>query len=151
IDLDGLTYDPAGNGNLGLLYVSNSHANGDPNTPNPPQGTGLFSVPVSLASSTFLAVSQFTQPDGIVYNGSGHIFVTSRSNFRVYDYNIASNTSTQNAFVNGLDDLAPLIGSGSPGPLPGIPLPASVWGGALLGALMVGMRVRQSRRQAANA
>jgi len=147
IDLDGLTFDPASN----LLYVSNAGANGDPNPPAPPQGTGLFSVPLTLATANPLAISQFTQPDGIVYNGAGHIFVATRGDFRIYDYNVATNTSTKNAFINGLDDLAPLIGGGSPGPLPGLPLPASVWGGALLGTLMVGMRIRQSRRQAANA
>jgi len=152
VQVDGLTYDDANN----FLYVSNGNANGDPNSVS--GGPGLFRIPTTLApgSAVPLALGQFRSPDGIVYNGAGHIFVATREltpppGFNIYDFNIATGISTRNTNVPGLDDLAPLVGPGSPGPGPSVPLPAAVWGGAFLGVLMVGMRVRQSRRQAANA
>jgi len=144
VNIDGLTYDDVNN----FLYVSNSAANG--NAGDPATGPGLFRIPTTLASSTPLALGQFRAPDGIVYK-NGHIFVATRETtpppgFFIYDFDVTSGLATRTVSVSGLDDLAPLIGPGSPGPGPSVPLPATVWSGALLGALMIGMRVRRSQR-----
>jgi len=146
-DLDGLTYNPA----TDLLYVGDAQANGG-STPTP-----LYNIAAStLGSFNALAFQQFLTPDGIVFDNSvagGQIFVASRfdpggaKNFRVYSYNINGNSSVALNIVQGLDDLAPVIGPGSPGPTPSVPLPAAVWGGALLGAIMIGSRVYRSRRE----
>jgi PEP-CTERM motif len=44
--------------------------------------------------------------------------VAACGDFHIYRYHIPTGAVTQEAFVNGLDDLAPLIGSGSLVPEP---------------------------------
>ncbi|MGD0137803.1 MAG: PEP-CTERM sorting domain-containing protein [Tepidisphaeraceae bacterium] len=107
--LDGLTYDPYS----GLLYAASLFGNLiysiDPNN---------LSI-VQVATGTQIVPG----PDGITTDGAGNLFIASSSsvgNGHVYQFNLNTNTLTQDTHVNGLDDLAPASGAGS------VPEPSSL-------------------------
>ena len=52
-------------------------------------------------------------PDGIVSDGQGNLFIASRANNTIIEYNIAAQTATAVGTVSGLDDLAPASGLGA--------------------------------------
>jgi hypothetical protein len=60
--------------------------------------------------------------DGVESDGKGHIFLASSS--QIIEYDIATGTTTGLTFVQGLDDLAPIVGAGAPPP--NVPEPASL-------------------------
>ncbi len=93
---DGLTYDPF----TGKLYATSLY------------GGFIYSLdPNNLAQvSTF---GNFSFPDGITTDSKGHLYIASRGDSHIYDYNLITKTQSQNAYIYGLDDLAPASGSGS--------------------------------------
>lgn len=113
-DLDGITYDPVTNS----LWVSDVLYN------------GIWKIPVDLSTSTLYAKNKIGYPDGIESDGAGNIFVAARVG-QIFEYNIATNTTTGLTTVYGLDDLAPLVGNGSPNYSAPVPEPATF---VLLGA-----------------
>jgi sugar lactone lactonase YvrE len=126
IFLDGLTYDSFS----GFLYASD-YNNGKILKINPNTLTFTDLTPLGAA---------LNQPDGITSDGLGNLYIASRNNATVIQYNIATNTDTAIAMINGLDDLAPAAGLGAP-----VPEPSSlVLGG--LACLMVVVAHRVARR-----
>jgi streptogramin lyase len=130
--LDGLTYDPYS----GLLYASSLFGNLvysiDPNN----------LANVQIATGTGIVPG----PDGITADGIGNIFIASSASdgdSHVYQLNLISHALTQNAFVPGLDDLAPASGLGS------IPEP-STFALAGLGVFGLGFTRRRSVIASAN-
>ena len=127
--LDGLTYDSF----TGKLYASD-YNNGriaviDPNT----------------FSFTFLTPSgsSLNQPDGITSDGLGNLYIASRGNSSVMQYNIATNTDTVIGTIAGLDDLAPASGLGAiPTPEPSTLVVAGT--GALAGLAYASRRRKPS-------
>jgi sugar lactone lactonase YvrE len=97
--LDGLTYDSF----TGKLFASD-YNNGRIVEINPTTLAFSFLTPSGAALS---------QPDGITSDGQGNLFVASRANAHVIEYNIAGNSATVIGTINGLDDLAPASGLGS--------------------------------------
>jgi streptogramin lyase len=122
--LDGLTYDSFS----GFLYASD-YNNGRIVKINPT--TMAFSVLTPLGAA-------LSQPDGITSDGNGDLFLASRANSTVMQYNIATNTDTAIATINGLDDLAPASGLGAPVPEPG--------SFVLLSSLLCGCAIAARRR-----
>jgi streptogramin lyase len=119
-DLDGLTYDPYS----GLLYASSYFGNTvysiDPNN--------LANVQDVLGSG-----GGIPRPDGITGDGAGNLFIASSTyggDSHIYQYSLLTHVLTQETYVNGLDDLAPVSGLGS------IPEPSGL---VLLGAGAVGL------------
>jgi len=124
-ELDGITYDPG----TDSLWVSDTVWN------------GIWKIPVNLSSSTLYASGKIGYPDGIESDGAGNIFVAARTG-QIFEYNIANNTTTGLTMVPGLDDLAPLIGRGSPNYSPSVPEPASF---VLVGAGLLAL-ARKARK-----
>ena len=106
--LDGLTYDSFS----GFLYASD-YNNGRIARIDPVTMAVTFLTPLGAA---------LDQPDGITSDGSGDLFVASRANSDVIQYNIATNTDSIVGTINGLDDLAPASGLGAPS----VPEPNSI-------------------------
>ena len=81
-------------------------------------------------------------PDGIVSDGQGRLFIASRANSTIIQYDIATNTATAVGTIDGLDDLAPVSGLGAPV----VPEPSSmlvvIVGG--LGMMAYGLRRRSA-------
>ncbi len=102
--LDGLTYDSF----TDMLFASD-YNNGRIVEMNP--NTLTFTVLTPQGAS-------LSDPDGITSDGQGHLYIASRANSHVIQYNIASNTSSVIGTINGLDDLAPVSGLGAPVPEP---------------------------------
>jgi sugar lactone lactonase YvrE len=103
--LDGLTYDSF----TGMLFASDYN-----------NGRILEINPNNLSSFTVLTPTgaALSDPDGITSDGQGNLFIASRANSHVIEYNIATNTATVVGTINGLDDLAPVSGLGAPTPEP---------------------------------
>jgi sugar lactone lactonase YvrE len=80
-------------------------------------------------------------PDGIVSDGHGHLFIASRANNTIIQYDIATNTATAIGTVNGLDDLAPASGLGA-----AVPEPSSI---ILLSIAGLGILAHRLRRRSA--
>jgi sugar lactone lactonase YvrE len=104
--LDGLTYDSF----TGMLFATD-YSNGRIVEINP------TTMAFNFLTATGATISQ---PDGITSDGMGNLFLASRGNSEVVEYNIALNTASNVATINGLDDLAPASGLGSPVPEPSI-------------------------------
>ena len=107
IFLDGLTYDSF----TGKLWASD-YNNGRLVEIDP---TNLNNF--TVFKPTGAAIANFG-PDGVVADGQGNLFVASRANNTIIEYNIASNTATAVGTVAGLDDLAPASGLGASVPEP---------------------------------
>jgi sugar lactone lactonase YvrE len=102
--LDGLTYDSS----TGKLFATDYN-----------NGRIVRIDPSTLAVTVLPGVTVPSNgPDGITSDGMGNLFLASRANGQVVEYNILSNTATNIAFIDGLDDLAPASGLGSPVPEP---------------------------------
>jgi streptogramin lyase len=99
--LDGLTYDSF----TGMLFASDYN-----------NGRIVEINPNNLSSFAFLTPSgaALSQPDGVTSDGNGNLFIASRANSHVIEYNIATNSATVIGNIDGLDDLAPASGLGSP-------------------------------------
>jgi streptogramin lyase len=123
--LDGLTYDPYS----GLLYAASLF------------GNLIYSIdPNNLSAVQIATGTQIVPgPDGITTDGAGNLFIASSSsvgNGHVYQFNLNTNTLTQDTHVNGLDDLAPASGAGS------VPEPSTF---ALVGIGTFGLAFRRRR------
>lgn len=112
--LDGLTFDPS----TGKLFASD-YNNGrifefDPNN---------LSASPTIITPMISGNDALSQPDGIDADGNGNLFIASRNNGEVVEYSLGTTTTTDLAFISGLDDLAPVAGLGS---LNTVPEPASL-------------------------
>jgi streptogramin lyase len=114
---DGMTYDS----HSGKIYVASFSTN------------SLYSVDPTTLVATRVATG-FDGPDGITADGKGNIFVASFYTGNIYQYNENSGLVTQRTHVNGLDDLAPASGLGSPTPEPSTLVMAAVGLLAVAGA-----------------
>jgi streptogramin lyase len=130
IFLDGLTYDSV----TGMLWASD-YNNGRLVEINP-NNLSNFTVftPTGATIATF-------GPDGIVSDGLGNLYIASRANNTIIQYNIATNTATAVGSISGLDDLAPVSGLGAP-----VPEPSSI---VLLSIGALGMLAYRLRRRPA--
>jgi DNA-binding beta-propeller fold protein YncE len=129
-ELDGITFDPV----TGDLWVSGIWWN------------GIWEFDTTLTTSTLHAQNRTPFPDGIEADGAGNIFVASRGQDRIYEYNIASGTTTALTAVNRIDDLAPLTGLGSqggPNPSTAVPEPGSLASLATVFVFLSGLARRQ--------
>jgi DNA-binding beta-propeller fold protein YncE len=140
IFLDGLTYDSF----TGKLFASDYN-----------NGRILELDPNNLTSFTDLTPlgAALSQPDGIVSDGMGNLFIASRANSHVIEYNILTNTATLIGTIDGLDDLAPVAGLGGSqppptptptGPAASVPEPSSL---LLVGGSVLALLGHRRRRQ----
>jgi hypothetical protein len=101
-DLDAMTYDPF----TGHLWATDEAASAlievNPNT--------LATISHPLPGN---AIGGPMLPDGICGDGLGKLWYAARGDFNVYEYDIATNTSTAVVNIYGLDDLAPVAGLGA--------------------------------------
>jgi DNA-binding beta-propeller fold protein YncE len=93
---DGITYDSF----TGKLWVTDFNG-------------GVISVDTGLTTTQEFGSPFGSGQDGIEGDGNGTLFVASRD-FHVYEFSILGHTWKQDTFVSGLDDLAPVVGLGSP-------------------------------------
>jgi sugar lactone lactonase YvrE len=129
IFLDGLTYDSF----TGMLWASDYN-----------HGKLVEIDPSNLSNYTVFAptgaaIANFG-PDGVVSDGLGNLFVASRANNTIIQYDITSNKATAVGTVDGLDDLAPVSGLGAPS----VPEPSSM---VLLGIGGFGLLCYRLRRR----
>jgi len=127
--LDGMTFDPV----TGALWVASTTWN------------GLWEFNTSLNTSTLLAANKIPSPDGVESDGAGDIFAAAQGNSYVYEYNIASHTTTQLTSVPFIDDIAPVTGLGSPpAATSAVPEPSAM---LLLGTVLLYLGVALNRRK----
>jgi sugar lactone lactonase YvrE len=136
IFLDGLTYD----GFTGMLFASDYN-----------NGRILEINPTTLSFTSLTPTgAALSQPDGITSDGQGNLYIASRANGTVMQYNITANHDTAIGFITGLDDLAPASGLGSiPTPEPSTLLMAGIGGFTCLG-YWFSRRIGASNRLATN-
>ena len=79
-------------------------------------------------------------PDGLTSDGLGNLFIASRGDSNVVEYNIGTNTATNVGSISGLDDLAPASGLGSPS---STPEPASILIAGIGGLALVSYQLRK--------
>jgi PEP-CTERM motif len=123
---DGLTYDPF-TGDLFASYVG-----------------GIMEIPTSLASVTDIPYNG-DRIDGIESDGTGRLFMADTATSNIVEYDIVPSTFTQETNVPTIDDLAPIVGSGSNTPEPAT---MTLLGLGAAGMLGYGWRKRKlARRQ----
>ncbi len=121
---DGITYDPV----TGNLFVSTTG--------------GVMKVPTSLAGETTFLMSGANvgdRVDGVESDGMGNLFMADTATAQIVQFNIATSTFTLETSVPTIDDLAPVVGPGSPPNTGGggaTPEPATI---TLLGISAAGM------------
>jgi DNA-binding beta-propeller fold protein YncE len=97
---DGLTYDAA----TGMLYVASDAG-------------GFYTVNTSLTSATFTSINPGVQYDGIANDGGSLYFVHRDTGGVIYNLTTHSITNTS-PLISGADDIAPVVGLGSPAATP---------------------------------
>jgi hypothetical protein len=76
---------------------------------------GITEFNTGLTTAKNYAIGQILDPDGIQADGNGNIFVASKANDHIYEYNEITGITTElNPAIPGLDDIMPLTGLGSP-------------------------------------
>jgi DNA-binding beta-propeller fold protein YncE len=126
--LDGLTYDPGTN----MLYAANNNC------------LQAFN-PTTLATGASLSLGSFGYGailDGVESDGLGNIIVADTGNNRVDQYNIATGTTTVLFYAPYVDDIAPIVGLGSPSS--SVPEPSTL---LLLGSGLAGLGGAAWRRR----
>jgi DNA-binding beta-propeller fold protein YncE len=103
--LDGLTFDSFS----GMLFAADFN-HGRILEINP----GTMAVVATLTPGG----AALSVPDGLTSDGMGNLYIASEGNSSVMRYDIRTNTETVVGTINGLDDLAPASGLGSPAPEP---------------------------------
>ncbi len=102
--LDGLTYDSYSDQLFASLLFGNLVCGYNPE---------------NLAAGPALCRGFVPGPDGLTSDGLGNLFIAATGLASIYQYNIPTDTLTQQTFILGLDDLAPASGAGSaPAPVP---------------------------------
>jgi DNA-binding beta-propeller fold protein YncE len=88
---DGMTYDSF----TGELWVSDVGVGAD----------CLVEIPTNLSTYTLYQVGNLLNPDGIVSDGQGNLYIGVNLQ-KVYEYNIPTNTVTKIVKVKSVDDIA---------------------------------------------
>jgi hypothetical protein len=110
---DGLTFDPT----TGALWTSTIN------------NSGVIQIADNLSSATLFNCTLFNNTicgayDGLEADGNGNLDLANVNGY-IDQYNIATGTFSFITNAPGIDDLAPVIGLGSPGPPMPTPEPAS--------------------------
>jgi len=122
--LDGMTFDPF----TGKIYSASLF------------GNLIYALdPNNLSNVSTVAVG-VGLPDGVVADGQGNLFIASRSDFHVYQFDLTTNTLSQKTFVAGIDDLAPASGLGASNNTVPEPITATL---GLMGLGVLGMATRR--------
>ena len=85
---DGMCYDPYTN-ELWISHIGTI-------------GNGLYEVPLNLSTATEYLTGDILQPDGIVSDGKGNLYIGGAYK-NLLEYNIPSNTVTKSLLVSGID------------------------------------------------
>jgi hypothetical protein len=124
---DGITFDPF----TGNLWVGYNDGSG-----------GVIEIPTSLSGATVFSSGGTTFADGLEADGQGHLFIANvfSNPSQIAEFNITTGAFTQLTPVAAIDDLAPIVGPGSPVPEP------STFSLAVTGAL-VGLGIWYHKRR----